>query len=62
MQRLIASGHDLSLISDYTLPQIEAYLCAVDHEDRARNRVALVVARAAQADSKHFKKILKEFS
>lgn len=44
----------------YTLPQIEAFLAAIDKEDRARNCMALIVARAAQSDPAQFKKIMKE--
>ncbi|WP_324730972.1 hypothetical protein [Pseudomonas paeninsulae] len=47
---------------DYSLAQIETYLSAIDQEDRARNRLAMIVARAAQAEGKQFSKILKEFS
>lgn len=41
--------------------QIEVYLAAIDTEDRARNRMALIIARAAKADANAFKKILKGF-
>lgn len=46
----------------YSLPQIEACLKAIDKQDRARNRLALITARAAKAKPDQFKKILKEFS
>jgi hypothetical protein len=48
-------------VGDYTLPQIETFLTAIDQEDRARQRLALITARAAQADGPQFSKILKEF-
>jgi hypothetical protein len=44
----------------YSLPQIEAFLGAIDKEDRARNRMALIVARASQCDADQFKKVMKE--
>ncbi|MCR4508932.1 hypothetical protein NUV66_06410 [Pseudomonas sp. 32.2.56] len=43
------------------MPQIEAYLHAIDQAERERNRTALITARAAQADVKTFKKLLKGF-
>src|SRR5690606_8288787 len=60
VQRLIGAGHNPCAVRDYSLGQIEAYLAAIDHEARERHRMALIVARAAQADGKHFKKILRE--
>ena len=46
----------------YSLPQVEAYLAAIDKQELARNRLALITARAAKAKPDQFKKILKEFS
>ena len=46
----------------YTLPQVEAFLAAVADEEKAAARMAMIIARAAQAEGKDFKKMLKEFS
>lgn len=46
----------------YTLPQIEAFLEAIADEEKAVARMAMITARAAQAEGKDFKKMLKEFS
>lgn len=59
-QRLIGAGHQWAAAQQYTLPQIEAFLAAIDKEDRARNCMALIVARAAQSDPAQFKKVMKE--
>lgn len=48
-------------MAGYGLAQIEVYLSAIDQEERARQRLALITARAARADGKQFAKILKEF-
>lgn len=50
----------MSDVRHYTLPQIELLLAAIDEEDRARNRLSLIVARAAQSTEDSFKKILRE--
>ncbi|WP_157825656.1 MULTISPECIES: hypothetical protein [Pseudomonadaceae] len=47
-------------MQDYSLPQLEAFLAAIDKEDRAANRIALTVARAARAKPAQFKQIMKE--
>jgi hypothetical protein len=49
-------------VQDYSLPQIEAFLAAVDAEDRAANRVALIASRAANIKPDDFKRLLKEFT
>ncbi|WP_445938657.1 hypothetical protein [Pseudomonas sp.] len=61
-QRLIGAGHCAALIGDYTLPQIEAFMAAVDTEERQRDRVSLILARAATAEAKQFQKIVKGLS
>ena len=49
-------------MQDYSLPQIEAFLAAIDRENRADNRVALVAARAANAKPEDFKRLIKGFA
>lgn len=46
----------------YTLPQIEAFIQAVADEEKATTRQMMIACRAAQAEGKAFKKILKEYS
>lgn len=58
---MIGAGHDWLGMQAYTLPQIEVFLAAIDKEERARNCMALIVARAAQSDPVNFKKVMKEF-
>ncbi|WP_158295403.1 hypothetical protein [Stutzerimonas nosocomialis] len=47
---------------DYSLDQVEMFLAAIDVEEKGRARVALITARAAQADKKGFQQMMKEFS
>jgi len=49
-------------VQDYSLPQLETFLAAIDQEDRAATRVALIVARAANVKPDSFKRLLKDFS
>lgn len=49
-------------VQDYSLRQIETFLAAIDAEDRADNRIALIAARAANAKPEDFKRLLKEFA
>lgn len=49
-------------IERYSLPQVELFLAAIDQEERAANRVALVAARAANAKPEDFKRLLKDFA
>ncbi|WP_313284629.1 hypothetical protein [Stutzerimonas kunmingensis] len=49
-------------MQDYSLRQIETFLAAIDQEDRAANRVALIAARAANAKPEDFKRLLKDFA
>lgn len=49
-------------MQDYSLPQIETFLAAIDKEDRAANRVALISARAANVKPDDFKRLLKDFA
>lgn len=46
----------------YTLSQIEAFLDAIADEEKSAARLRMITARAAQAEGKDFKKMLKEFS
>jgi hypothetical protein len=56
---LIGAGHQN--IGDYTLPQVEAFIAAIDRQARESTRTDLIVARAAQADGKDFKRIMKGY-
>tara|TARA_Y100000782_G_scaffold115205_1_gene155586 strand:+ start:725 stop:874 length:150 start_codon:yes stop_codon:yes gene_type:complete len=47
-------------VQDYSLPQIEAFLAAIDKEDRAANRIALTIARAARVKPAQYKQIMRE--
>ncbi|NHW01927.1 hypothetical protein [Stutzerimonas degradans] len=49
-------------VQEFSLPQIETFLSAIDKEDRAANRVALIAARAANAKPEDFKRLLKDFA
>ena len=60
-QRLISNGHSWAQAQLYTLPQIEAFLDAIADEEKAANRMALIISRASQAEGKAFNKMLKEF-
>lgn len=59
---MIGSGHALADVQEYSLRQIETFLAAIDQEDRASNRVALIAARAANAKPEDFKRLIKEFA
>jgi len=59
---LIGAGHSMADVQEYTLRQIETFLEAIDAEDRAANRVALIAARAANAKPEDFKRLLKDFA
>ena len=59
---MIGAGHSMADVQEYTLRQIETFLAAIDAEDRAANRVALIAARAANAKPEDFKRLLKEFA
>jgi hypothetical protein len=48
-------------VRDYNLQQVETFLAAIDKEDRANNRIALIAARAASAKPEDFKRLLKDF-
>jgi len=48
-------------VQDYSLPQIETFLAAIDKEDRAANRVSLIAARAANVKPADFKRLMKDF-
>lgn len=52
----------MAAIGDYTLSQLQLFARESAEIDRQAARVALIVARASQAEQKDFKKILKEFS
>lgn len=62
MQSLIAAGHSLRDVSQYTLEQIELFSAEAAASEKARARVDLIVARGSQADKAGFKTILKELS
>jgi len=47
-------------VRGYTLHQIEAFSEAIDRQERAANRLALIAARSANVDANQFRKILKE--
>jgi len=49
-------------VQEYSLRQVETFLAAIDKEDRAANRVALLAARAANAKPEDFKRLLKDFA
>lgn len=57
---MIGAGHLLADVQDYSLQQVETFLSAIDQEDRAANRVALIAARAANAKPEDFKRLLKD--
>lgn len=59
---MIGAGHSMADVQEYTLRQIETFLEAIDAEDRAANRVALIAARAANAKPEDFKRLLKDFA
>lgn len=44
-----------------TLPQIEAFINAVESERNAERRLQMYIARAAQAEKKHYEKAIKGF-
>jgi hypothetical protein len=48
-------------VQDYSLRQIETFLAAIDAEDRAANRIALIAARAANVKPDDFKRLMKDF-
>lgn len=49
-------------VQEYSLRQIETFLAAIDAEDRAANRVALIAARSANVKPEDFKRLLKDFA
>lgn len=58
---MIAAGHSFEAVGGYTFDQVELFLKAAARQEKANARTAMIVARAAQADQKGFKKILKGF-
>jgi hypothetical protein len=48
-------------VGDYTLGQLDAYLGAIQTQEKAHQRLAMIAARAGQASVKGFQKMLKEF-
>jgi hypothetical protein len=58
---LVSAGHSLSVIGDYTLQQIQLFSAAEADQRKDAGRLGLIVARAANAEDKSFKKIFQEF-
>jgi len=56
---LIAHGHALDAIKGYTLPQVRAFLFAIERMNSERRIGEAVAARMAQADGKAFKGYIK---
>jgi hypothetical protein len=49
-------------VRGYTLAQVEAFLTAVDGEEKAAMRRALIVARGAKGKPDAFRRMLRELN
>lgn len=58
---MIAAGHSFDAVGRYTFDQVELFLKAAAKVEKANARTAMIVARAAQADQKGFKRMLRGF-
>ena len=60
--QLISCGHTWADVQGYSLGQIQAFTAAVCTAERAQMRNAMIAARAAQAEGKDFKKLMKDLT
>lgn len=59
VQRLIASGHRLQDVLDYTLDQVQLFAHEQGELDRAEAKQHLLLTRAAAAAQDDFKKVMR---
>jgi hypothetical protein len=58
---LIAAGHSLESIREYTLRQVRGFMAAISRNQSLRDRMDALIARSSQADTKHFRQFLRTF-
>jgi len=61
-QSLIANGHSLNAIFDYTLARFKYFLQACQRREQAFFMQSIVAARLAQADKESFEKAMQELN
>jgi hypothetical protein len=49
-------------VQGYSLAQIQAFIAAICNAEKAQLRNAIIAARAAQAEGKDFKKLIKDLA